>query len=54
MDGETKRWTAHGKSVLVMEIIGGRTRVARAPMPFHRTPSQVERGAEQARPAWCP
>ena len=47
MNEESKRWSA--KSVLVLEIIQGKTTVAVASPQFDLTPSELESWVDQAK-----
>ena len=47
MNEESKRWSA--KSVLVLEIIQGKTTVAEASLQFDLTPSELESWVDQAK-----
>jgi len=47
MNEESKRWSA--KSVLVLEIIQGKTTVAEASRQFDLTPSELESWVDQAK-----
>ena len=49
MNEESKRWSAKSKSVLVLEIIQGKTTVAVASPQFDLTPSELESWVEQAK-----
>ncbi|WP_245216466.1 DUF1153 domain-containing protein [Sagittula salina] len=42
MDDSIKRWTAKRKTALVIEIIQGKTTVAKASRSFGLTPSEIE------------
>ena len=48
MNEENKRWSAKRKSVLVLEIIQGKTTVAEASRQFDLTPSELESWVNQA------
>lgn len=48
MDEEIKRWTVRRKSVLVLEIIQGKTTVAEASRQFDLVPSEIERLVDDA------
>ena len=48
MNEENKRWSAKRKSVLVLEIIQGKTTVAEASRQFDLTPSELESWVAQA------
>ncbi len=50
MEQEIKRWTAWRKSVLVREIIQGKTTVAAASRQFDLTPAEVESWVEDSKP----
>ena len=52
MDDSIKRWTAKRKTVLVIEILQGKTTVAEASRSFHLTPSEIEAGARTRSGAW--
>ena len=49
MNEENKRWSAKRKSVLVLEIIQGKTTVAEASRQFDLTPSELESWVAQAK-----
>ncbi|XUP35102.1 DUF1153 domain-containing protein (plasmid) [Xanthomonas axonopodis pv. vasculorum] len=50
MDEEQiKRWTARGKSALVLEIIQGKTTVALASRQFDLTPNEIEGWVEEGK-----
>ena len=49
MNEESKRWSAKSKSVLVLEIIQGKTTVAVASPQFDLTPSELESWVDQAK-----
>ncbi|HIE0523497.1 TPA: DUF1153 domain-containing protein [Stenotrophomonas maltophilia] len=49
MEQEIKRWTAWRKSVLVREIIQGKTTVAAASRQFDLTPAEVESWVEDSK-----
>ncbi len=42
MEDEIKRWTAKRKTVLVLEIIQGKTTVTEASRAFDLSPSELE------------
>ena len=46
---ENKRWSAKRKSVLVLEIIQGKTTVSEASRQFDLTPYELESWVEQAK-----
>ena len=46
---ENKRWSAKRKSVLVLEIIQGKTTVSEASRQFDLTPSELESWVAQAK-----
>ena len=46
MNEESKRWSTKRKSVLVLEIIQGKTTVAEASRQFDLTPSELESWVE--------
>ncbi|MGO1542406.1 MAG: DUF1153 domain-containing protein [Luteimonas sp.] len=49
MEEEIKRWTARRKSVLVLEVIQGKTTVSEASRQFDLAPSEIEEWMEHAR-----
>ena len=49
MNEESKRWSTKRKSVLVLEIIQGKTTVAEASLQFDLTPSELESWVDQAK-----
>ena len=49
MNEESKRWSTKRKSVLVLEIIQGKTTVAEASRQFDLTPSELESWVAQAK-----
>ena len=49
MSDENKRWSAKRKSVLVLEIIQGKTMVTEASRQFDLTPSELESWVDQAK-----
>ena len=49
MAEEIKRWTARRKSALVLEIIQGKTTVAKASRQHDLTPSEIEGWVEEAK-----
>ena len=49
MEEEIKRWTARRKSVLVVEIIQGKTTIAEARRQFDLTPAEIEGWAEDGK-----
>ena len=48
MEEEIKRWTARRKSALVLEIIQGKTTVAKASRQYDLPPSEIEGWVEEA------
>ena len=46
---ENKRWSAKRRSVLVLEIIQGKTTIAEASRQFDLTPSELESWVDQAK-----
>ena len=46
---ENKRWSAKRKSVLVLEIIQGKTTIAEASRQFDLSPSELKNWVEQAK-----
>lgn len=42
MEEEIKRWTARRKPALVLEIIQGKTTVAKASLQYDLAPSEIE------------
>jgi transposase-like protein len=49
MEEEIKRWTAKRKSALVMDIIQGKTTVAKASRAHDLTPSEIESWVDDAK-----
>jgi transposase-like protein len=49
MDEEIKRWTARGKSALVLDIIQEKTAVIESSRQFDLPPSEIESWIEQAK-----
>jgi transposase-like protein len=49
MEEEIKRWTARRKSALVLEIIQGKTTVAKASRQYDLAPSEIEGWIEEAK-----
>ena len=49
MEEEIKRWTAKGKSALVLEIIQGKTTVSEASRAFDLSPSEIENWVDDAK-----
>ena len=49
MEDSIKRWTAKRKTVLVIEIIQGKTTVSEASRSFDLTPSEIESWVEDAK-----
>ena len=49
MEEDVKRWTARGKSALVLEIIQGKTTVAEAARAYDLTPSEIEEWVDQGK-----
>ncbi|PJK09564.1 transposase [Lysobacteraceae bacterium NML120232] len=49
MNEEIKRWTARGKSALVLEIIQGKTTAAEASRQFDLAPAEVESWVEDGK-----
>ena len=49
MEEAIKRWTARRKSALVLEIIQGKTTVAKASRQFDLTPSEIESWMDDAK-----
>ena len=49
MEDEIKRWTARRKSVLVLEIIQGKTAVAEASRAYDLPPSEIESWIEDGK-----
>ncbi len=48
MDEEIKRWTAHRKSALVLDIIQGKTTVSESSRQLDLPPSEIEPWIDQA------
>ena len=49
MEEDIKRWTARRKSALVLEILQGKTTVAKASRQFDLRPSEIEEWVDHAR-----
>ncbi len=49
MEEEIKRWTARRKSVLVLEILQGKTSVSEASRQFDLAPSEIEDWVDQGK-----